>query len=226
MKTSNTILTSFAVNLFIGIFVLFTAAKIHSINEPKIIWTWQEKAISPFSVVVAEPGTEFNVQYDQSYRIGISFQKGDTCTFPPVEIRHDTLFVHPYVGKVKQQSVIVFGGRIKTIQGKENSTIWLKQFGGDTLVVKLKKAAFKFFPDNLHLIKFSLNIYANHSNINMGAANFDLLNVELNQTQLNSRSISMSRLSGILKDHSILEVSNTKSMKLESDSTSTCRLNN
>lgn len=226
MKTSSYIILSFLVFLFGGIFVLFTAAKIHSINEPKVILTWQEKPISPFSVVVAEPGAEVNVKYEQNSRIGLSLQKGDSCIYPPFEIRNDTLFVHPYVGKVKQRSVFVLGDGIKTIQGKENSTIWIKQFEGDTLVLKLNDAKLQFFPDKFNFKKFSCIISANRSTVEMGSVNFDQLDVNLNQTQMNTNSIKVSNFLGVLKDHSTLLLSDIKRINLESDSTSTYKLNN
>lgn len=226
MKTSNYITISYFTFLFIGIFVLFTAAKIHSLNEPKVIWTWQEKPISPFSVVVAEPGAEVNVKYEQNPRIGLSLQKGDSCIYPPFEIRNDTLFVHPYVGNVKLRSVFVLGTGIKTVLGKENSTIWIKQFEGDTLVVKLNDAKLQFFPDRFNFKKFSCIISANRSNVDMGSVNFDQLDVNLNQTQMNTNSIKVSKFSGVLKDHSILLLSDLKRINIESDSTSTCRLRN
>jgi hypothetical protein len=221
MKTSNYISISYLVFLFGGIFVLFIGAKIHSLNEPAVIWTWQEKAISPFSVVVAEPGADFSVQYDQNSKIGLSFQKGDSCIYPPVEIRHDTLFVHPYDGKVKQQSVIVFGSGIKTVQGKENSTIELKRFGGDTLVVKLNKAVFKHFPDNNQHNKFSLIIHAAESNIQLGSASIQSMELHLSKTEMTGRGTSVSNLTGILNDHSTLSIGHMKKINLDTDSTST-----
>jgi len=226
MKTSNYIIISFSVVLFVGIFVLFTAAKIHSINEPKVIWTWQEKKLTPFSVVIAEPGADFSVQYEQNPKIGLSLQKGDTCIYPPFEIRNDTLFVHPYTVNVKQRSVIVFGAGIKTIQAKENSMIWLKQFRGDTLVVKLNKAVFKHFPDISQQNKFSLTLFAIESNIQLGSASIQSLEVHLSKTEMTGRGTSASNLTGVLNDHSTLSIGQMRKINLETDSTSTYQFNN
>ena len=225
MKTSSYITISYFTFLFIGIFVLFTAAKIHSLNEPKVIWTWQEKPLSPFSVVVAEPGAEFSVQYDQSSRIGLSLQKGDTCSFPHFEILNDTIFVNSFNEKVKQQSVIVFGPRIKTIQGKENSTIWLKQFGSDTLVVKLNKATFKHFPDNSQHNQFSLTLFAIESKIQLGTALIQTMELHLSKTEMTGQGTSVSNLTGDLNDHSTLSIGQMRKINLETDSTSTYQFN-
>ena len=221
MKTSNSIMLSFLVFLFGGIFVLFIAAKIHSLNDSKVIWTWQEKALSPFSVVVAEPGAEFSVQYDQSSRIGLSLQLGDTCSFPHFEIRNDTLFVYSFAGRVKQQSVIVFGSSIKTIQGKENSTIQLKQYEGDTLMVKLNKSVFKHYPDNSQHNNFSLILFASESNIQMGGASIQTMEIHLNKTDMTGIGTSISNLTGVLNDHSTLLIGKIRKINLEIDSTST-----
>ena len=220
MKASKFISISYLIFLFGGIFVLFLAAKIHSNHENAVNWTWQEKALKSFSVVEAGPGAEFTLKDAQNPRIGLSFQKGDTCLFPSYGIRNDTLFVYSYSGKVKPKTLTVFGSGIKTIVGKEYSTIRLEQFRDDTLVVKLDKAKFQYFPNNANLNRFSMTILASKSNINIGAANFNTLEVNLKVSQLTGRTMSVHSLSGVLNDHSSLVMGHTNKIRLDADSTS------
>jgi len=145
MKTSKFISISYLIFLFGGIFVLFLAAKIHSNHEDAINWTWQEKALKSFSIVVAGPGAEFTLKDAQYPRIGLSFQKGDTCLFPSYGIRNDTLFVYSYSGKVKPKVLTIFCSGIKTIVGKENSTILMEQFRDDSLVSEAGKSKISIF---------------------------------------------------------------------------------
>ncbi len=221
MKTSKFISISYLIFLFGGIFVLFLAAKIHSNHEDAINWTWQEKALKSFSIVVAGPGAEFTLKDAQYPRIGLSFQKGDTCLFPSYGIRNDTLFVYSYSGKVKPKVLTIFCSGIKTIVGKENSTILMEQFRDDSLVVKLEKAKFRYFPNNANLNRFSMILLASQSNINIGAANFNMLEVNLKQSQLTGRTMSVHSLSGVLNDHSSLVMGHTNKIRLDADSTST-----
>ena len=222
MKTSNYITISFFVFLFGGIFILFLAAKIDPRGSLHQEFLKQEKALDNFSVVVAEAGADIRLKSGQTPKMSLNFLKGDSCKFPPFIVRNDTLFVSSFSGKAKHRTVEVDCKDINTIQGKDTAKIWVEQFHSDTLNVKLNKSDFRYSSNKENAKSLLLKVEANQSKINIWDSNFDEIEILLNQTEM--RGNFCGSLSGSLKDHSNLSAGASNRINLETDSTSTYRL--
>lgn len=221
MKTSNYIAISFLIFLFGGIFILFLSARIDPRGSFHQEFLTQEKALDNFSVIIAEQGAGIHLRYGQTSKISIQYSKGDTCSLPPFAVRNDTLFVSSYPDKKKQRIVDVYCNGLKSIQEKEAAHVKIeKQFQADTLLVKLDKAEFSFYSEKDSPKRISLTLIADQSKVYIGDTNFERLEIQLNNTEMNVWRNSISSLSGSVKNHSKLYIDTFKKISLEVDSTS------
>lgn len=231
MKTSNYIIIAFFVFLFGGIFVLFVAAKMHQRDnnggpwlseEKKLIWLSEEKKLESFSVVVAEPQAYFQLRIGENPRIRSSYQKPDTCNFPPFGIRNDTLFVFPYPDGEKKLVIqdVIFVKGIKSIIAKEKSYLNLQEFWADSLIIKLKHAQLDAFFDKTknRISKFS--IQAEESKMKLANANIERVDIQISQSIIQALDNSIGSLSGTLNNHSNIQVRVMEKVNVEVDSTS------
>jgi len=225
MKTSNYIIIAFFIFLFGGVFVLFLSAKIHQRDSSLGLFA-EEKELEPFSVIVAEPGANFYLRIAEYPRISCEYQKPDSCKYPPLGIRNDTLFVFSLTGKVKPQHRInIYAKHLKSIVAKEKSYISLQNFRVDTLIVKLNNAVLDAFFDRTRNHNSSLSIQSFGSKVYLAGINGGNLEVQLNGTVLNSWDISIDSLYGTLANYSNLSMWKLGKINLEADSTSNYGLN-
>lgn len=225
MKTSNYIIISFFVFLFGGVFVLFLAAKIDPRGSYNQEFLSHEKALDNFSVVVAERGANIRLKSGQTSKMSLQYPKGDTCALPPFIVRNDTLFVSSYLDKEKQREVSVYCNSLKSIQEKDSAKVTIeKQFEADTLLVKLQNAEFSHFSESNSPKRICLTLIAYQSEVYIGDTNFDKLEIQLNNTNMNVWNSSIVCLSGTLKDQSKLSAEASNKLNLETDSTSTYQL--
>jgi hypothetical protein len=221
MKTSNYIILSFFVFLFGGVFVLFLSAKIDPRGSGKQTYLALDQPLDSFSVVIAGPGANIRLRPGEIKKMQLIYPKGDSCIFPPVTVRNDTLFVSSYPDKKKQREVSVYCNGLKSIQEKEGAKVTIeKQFEADTLLVKLQNAEFSHFSDVNSPKRICLTLIADQSKINIGETNFDHLEIQLDQTEMNTWNNSINNLSGSIKNHSRLNTSAFNRINLDVDPTS------
>lgn len=200
---------------------MFVAAKLHNPEDKKLLS--KEKTLDPFSVVVAEPGSEFTLRNGNPKIISFSVSTQDTCYLPQYEIRNDTLVIFSYNNENIKQSVEVYGLNIREIQGKENSNVELQTIQNDSLTVKLNKAKFTYNPYQNPSKSSILKLLANDSYVTIRSAHLDRLEVQLNHTTMDAWNNSIGSLKGKLKNQSDLQANIWKSISVESDST--CNFN-
>jgi hypothetical protein len=185
----------------------------------------QEKRLEPFSVVVAEPGAEFNIKNGEYPRMICYYDKPDTCSFLDYGIRNDTLFVFASKEKKKPNKWHdIYGRNIKSIVAKVNSTVRLQQFIADTLNVKLNYAVFNANFDIIKNQTSQLSLIAANSKITINNAKIDYLSVQLNKTILNSWNNSIVHLSGSISNQSRLFIGAIQKISIDVDSTSAYQL--
>ncbi|HZL10475.1 MAG TPA: hypothetical protein VFC65_10785 [Prolixibacteraceae bacterium] len=222
MKTSNYILISFFVFLFGGVFLLFISAKYipHLYNDQE--YSTLEKPLDPFSVLIAKPGSKIRLRPGETLKMSLFYPKSDSCTLPPFTVRNDTLFVSSYPDNMKQREVNVYCNSLKSIQEEKRSEVWIEQqFHSDSLLVKLDQSKFSYYSEKNSPIKASLIFIADQSNIFIGGAKFNKLEIQASSTKINGWNGSFGSLSGTLKNHSELSISRSNKINLEADSTST-----
>jgi len=222
MKTSNYISISYLIFLFGGIIVLFSAAKLNP-KAGYIVRSFMEtKALGSFSVVVAEPGVRLIIKHDSISKILGFHNEGTICKFPPYELRNDTLFFLSYPQPDFQWIQVECNG-IKTFLVKENASVRLDEFQGDTLMIKLERATFSCYFDKDEKKNFVLSVISKESQIQLIKPDISKLNIQLNHTIMRAYSNSIGALSGSLKNKSWLRISKLKSVNkanLEVDATS------
>lgn len=221
MKTSNYIITAFFTFLFGGVLVFVVAAKLH--HTEQVTMLTKEKILEPFSVVIAEPGSEFTLRNGNPKIISSSVSTQDTCYLPMFELRNDTLVIFAYKDEKIHQDVEVYGLNIREIQGKENSNVDLNTIPNDSLSVNLNKARFSYIPYQNTSKSSILKLLANDSYVTIRSAHLDQLEVQLNHTTVDAWNNSIWILKGKLKNQSDLQANIWKSISVDCDST--CNFN-
>ena len=229
MKTSNYILIAFFTFLFGGIFVLFLTAKIdpRSSHNQKILS--QEKPLESFSVVVAQSGADvFLINGDKTI-IRQQYIEGDTLAFPTFEVRNDTLFVgkKPYKKDRFLLSSEIIYKKITGIEGKKESRIQLDIIPVDTFKISIDAGNFYCFGNTSGEIKKGVTINGtNHAHIQMNDQIITSLVLNLNNSELNIQNTTIQYLAGSLANKAmLLSYKSIEKINLETDSTSTYRLN-
>jgi len=224
MKTSNYIIIAFFTFLFGGIFTLFLTAKIDPRGSQHRELQTIEKPLDSFSVIVAQPGSNIRLVTGTAPQISIEYQKGDTCTLPAFNVQNDTLFVGENPKKNKYWATKVSCIQINSIVGNDKSEIVLEHVQSDTLLVKLNKGNFRYYSGN-NKPSNSLRLIAYHSYIQLRDASINNLNLQLKHTEMDAWNNNIKNLSGKLTEESDLSLNQIRKINLETDSTSTYRLN-
>lgn len=223
MKTSNYITISFFVFLFGGIFVLFLAAKIDPRGSYHHGRSTQEKALDNFSVVVAESDANIRLSSGESSKMVLNYSKEDSCSFPTYRVKDDTLFVDSNPPRNKYYQTEILCKQINSIEGKAKSKINVEEFKFDSLLVRLNKTDFRYIGVK-NSVGFSLKLIANDSYVNIGGAAINNLDMNINHTQMDGWGNRIKNLSGKLNEKSRVSMDKIGKISLESDSTSSYRL--
>lgn len=229
MKTSNIIITSFLIFLFGGIILLYIGSKYYKTNDDPSNFISEEKKISSFSVVVAEPGAIFNLITEKENKIKQTYLKGTVPNISSYTVRNDTLFIFskkPKPGKVKHALNVteVFCINVKSIVTKENSNVRLLGLQADTLNITMKKSHLEGREFNKVAFLF---VEGQNSDIYLNGKKMDKIEVKLDKTLLNINSKeNIKSISGNLKNTSTLDCSSSLKVNLESDKSSKIYLAN
>ena len=222
MKTSNYISISFLIFLFGGIFLLFLSSKFHEGTVSKQEFESFEENLDDFSVIVAGPNSNIGLRNGTQSKIVISFLKTDSCTIPPHEVRHDTLFIYEYAVGASPISAQVFCPRPRAVLLKDNSVVNLNDFSIDTLDVSMSAGKMYGTFEQSDSPKGVINLSATkNSNIYINQSNMEALNINLDHSELNIQDVSILTLSGFLKnDSKLYSYKSIGKMNIEVDATS------
>lgn len=93
MKTSNIIIIAFAIFILAGMLILFVDSKQHKKKSAENI-SIKEFALPPFSVVVAEKGSDLHLNYSDSTFIEVEYLKDKPVPEKLYKVSNDTLYVY------------------------------------------------------------------------------------------------------------------------------------
>ena len=221
MKTSNIILISFLVFLFGGITLLYIGSRYYNDGNDKFNFITKVDKIDSFSVVVAEPGAYLVVKNGKESSISQSYKKDIVSDFAPFEVRNDTLFVSAVKSRKDGEWFIVpevYCKNVKSIIGKEQTNVSLKNYQADSLSVKLNKSDFHWdFNKPVYV-----NIESKNSYLHLNGNNIEKINLQLDKTKvyLNSKK-GAKILSGSLTNDSYIDgviVDGTINLNLDNSS--------
>ncbi|HJV78572.1 MAG TPA: hypothetical protein VJ602_09325 [Paludibacter sp.] len=176
MKTSNIIITAFAILITGAVFFLFADSKRH-VEEEKNKISYKEFPLSAFKVIVAEYHSDIHVDRSDSTSMKIEYVKGVKAPAKLYEVINDTL--HVYGGlrafvKCKQISQII---------GKNHWWINVSNFEPDSLTIKVTRGRFLYNNDNGKKYTINQKIY------NMNITANDSAIVDINNSRLGNLTI-------------------------------------
>ena len=148
MKTSNIIITAFAILIVGGMLFLFADSIKHKDEEKNKI-SYKEYPLPSFKVIVAEEASDIHVDRSDSNVMRVEYWKGVKTPAKLYEVINDTL--HVYSGlrafiKCKQISQII---------GKKHWWINVSHFEPDSLIVKITGGRFIYNNDGAK--KYTIN---------------------------------------------------------------------
>jgi len=185
MKTSNIIITAFAILIVGAVFFLFADSKKHKEEEKNMI-SYKEYILPSFKVIVAEVGSDIHVDRSDSNVMRVEYVKGVKTPRKLYEVTHDTL--HVYNGfrmfiKCKQISQIV---------GKNHLWINVSHFEPDSLTVKVTRGRFVYNNDRdkkytINKKDYNVSIIANDSaHVDLDNSKFGNLTIKSNNAFVNN----------------------------------------
>ena len=185
MKTSNIIITAFAILIVGGMLFLFADSKKHKDEEKNKI-SYKEYPLPSFKVIVAEEASDIHVDRSDSNVMRVEYVKGIKIPAKLYEVTHDTL--HVYNGfrmfiKCKQISQIV---------GKNHLWINVSHFEPDSLTVKVTRGRFVYNNDRdkkytINKKDYNVSIIANDSaHVDLDNSKFGNLTIKSNNAFVNN----------------------------------------
>lgn len=225
MKTSNIIITAFAILILGGMLFLFADSKKHKEEEKKNI-SYKEYPLPAFKVIVAEYHSDIHVDQSDSTLMRIEYLKGVKTPAKLYEVINDTL--HVYRGlrafiKCKQISHII---------GKKHWWINVSNFEPDSLTVNVTQGRFVYNSDRDK--KYTINKeYYNVSIIANDSARVDLYNSKLgnltiksNNAFVNNYCDTKSLNAKLTHGAKLYSKDNNKVISIEKDTTSSVSIDN
>ncbi|HZK68287.1 MAG TPA: hypothetical protein VFC36_01690 [Paludibacter sp.] len=180
MKTSNIIITAFAILIVGGMLFLFADSKKHKEEEKNNI-SYKEYPLPAFKVIVAEYLSDIHVDRSDSNVMRVEYWKGVKTPAKLYEVINDTL--HIYNGlrafiKCKQISQII---------GKKHRWIGVSNFEPDSLTVKVTGGRFVYNMGQDKTFTFTSNAF-NVRVIATDSAVVDIANAVLGNLEVKSNN--------------------------------------
>jgi hypothetical protein len=220
MKASRIIILAFCVFVVGGMLILYIDAKQHKKKTDNSI-TKKEYALPPFSVVIAEQGSDLHLDLSDKYKISVEYLKDKKVPAKLYTISHDTL--HVYKG------LRLFAGckNIKSIIGYHPYWLGVSNFEPDSLTIKMTGGSIYFSNDfttvKKHIAKhINVGVFATDSAyVEINSLNTNRLTLKLNNANANFNS-SVSRVHAKLENHASLNLSSKQllDIKVEKDTLS------
>lgn len=240
MKTSNIIITAFAVVVVASILTLFVAAKIHDKEISRISSKERETALlGSFSVLVAEEGADIHIIQSEEQKIEIEQVVDKTMPTLKYQIMNDTLFVY---GGCR---AYVYCDGLTEIKGNNSFWLGVANYSCPKLKIDMSGGDLQFNYNNQPVEFDHIDLHArNNSNISFFHLEIRNLNiraensiidvngnvVSLSSSQANSRLRvfgDVENYSGLLNFSSKVFFVNCSptEMTIKQDKTSTVRVN-
>ncbi len=176
-----------------------------------------EKILEPFSVIVADYGVNFSLEYADKHRVYLYKVKVDEVLVPNYKIKNDTLYLDDstVIGGVKPR---FFTSKIKAIIGLGNNEIIFDKVVAEKLDIQMNGGRIhgSFEPS----ASFNMNIKAIESTIDIINSNLDLLIVDLYKTKINVSESSVDQIDGEIRNYSSLVFKDEAKISLDTDKTS------
>jgi hypothetical protein len=173
MKTSNIIITAFAILIVSGTLFLFADAKKHKEEEKNKI-SYKELPLSAFKVIVAEYHSVIHVDRSDSTLIKIEYVKGVKVPAKLYEVINDTL--HVYSGL----RAFVKCKNIKTVIGNNHFWLGVNKFSPDSITFRVRGGKTYFDNGGIEEKPFNIGVIA------LDSAVFNISNVNANRIFVNS----------------------------------------
>ena len=176
MKTSNIIITAFAILIVSGMLFLFIDAKDHK-KKMENNFTYKEFPLSAFKVVVAEKGSDLHIDRSDSTIIKVEFAIDKKTPSKLYKVSNDTLYVY---GGLR---MFVKCKNISAIIG--NNPFWVGVFNinTDSLTIRMNGGKFVF---NIYNVK---NRTINQNIFNIGIIANDSARIEIRNAILNNLTL-------------------------------------
>ena len=222
MKISNILFVSFLIFLFGGITFLCVGSKYYVGVDDRADFVKQEKLLSPFSVVVAEPSTIFSLKSEKENKITQTYLKNTLPDIGSFLVRNDTLFISSVQLKKDQvrhtrNLTYVSCLNVKSIIIKENSNVRMEKFKADSLRITMNKSE---LTGELNKTVF-VSLISQDSYVRFRGDNIKKLQLQLDKTDLNIDSDkSIENVLGSLRNKSMLNCSIDGKLNLQKDKSS------
>ena len=187
MKASRIIIIAFCIFIVGGMLFLYMDARQHNKKTEKSI-TKKEYVLPPFSVVVAAEGSDLHLDYSNSYKIAVEYNKEKKTPVKLYTISHDTLYVY------KGLRLFASCKNIKSIIGHHVFWMGVSGFAPDSLTIKMTGGRIYCFnntPENKKQISKDINVgvFATDSAyVEINNLNTNRLNLQLNNANVNFNS--------------------------------------
>ena len=225
MKTSNIIITAFAILIVGGMLFLFADSQKHKDEEKNKI-SYKEYPLPAFKVIVAEYHSDIHVDRSDSNVMRVEYWKGVKPPAKLYEVINDTL--HVYNGlrafiKCKQISQIV---------GKNHWWINVSHFEPDSLTVKITGGRFIYNNDGakkytINARKYDMNIIVNDSAlVYLNNSKLGNLTIKLNNAFVNNYCETKSLNAKLTHGAKLYSKDNNRVIAIEKDTTSTVSIDN
>ena len=132
MKTSKIIIISFFIFIIGAMLILFIEAKKHKKEMFKNLNN-KEIALPPFSVIVADEGTNFHIVQSNSNKFTFELKKNENMSHLKFVIKNDTLFL---TGKAVKTTVNC--KNIKSIITNKRSWVVIEKISSDSLQINAR----------------------------------------------------------------------------------------
>jgi len=176
MKTSNIIITAFAILIVSSMLFLFIDAKDHK-KKMENNFTYKEYPLHSFKVVVAEKGSDLHIDRSESTIIKIEFAKDKKKPSKLYKVSNDTLYVY---GGLK---MFVTCKNVTAIIGNKPFWVGVNNFAPDSLTIRMNggQLAFNVYVEKTYKINQKL--------INLGIIANDSASIEIKNAILNNLTV-------------------------------------
>ena len=182
MKTSNIIISAFAIFLIGGMLTLFIDAKHYKKTFDESIVS-REIALPQFSVVVAEKGANFiDLQQSDSTQLTFKYFKSQKMPSKLYKVSNDTLYLYCHNNTLQ---MVIKCKNIKSIISYEATNLNFYKFTPDTMTLNMTGGNVHFNNENLKGMKLIEKSIV----LNITATKYSFIefkNVNINKINLNS----------------------------------------
>jgi len=215
MKTSNIIITAFAILLVGSMFFLFADTVKHTKDEIAKI-SFKEYPISKsFKVIVAEKGSDVNIVRSGTTSMRIEYITGKKVPAKMYEVINDTLFVY---GGLR---TFVKCDNITTVIGKHQWWFGVYEFAPELIKLRMTGGTGTYSNEGIEAKPFDIDLTVTDSaSIEIKNVNLRNLNLTVDRATVNL-DCHIKNIAGNIKGHSTLHgIQSAQNITLQRDTTS------